>query len=266
MKLSALERWFDGRVAGPWEGKRARGPATARVIRRTATLTADERVAIYTRMYFARLFEVLQADYPALEKIVGEDAFEKIARAYVAKFPSRSYSLNPLGRRLPEFLARAPRVPKRVIAVDIARVERAMSEVFDAEEAAPLSPDAVAAVPASAWASARLVPIPAFGLLALRTRANAAVSAARQETPLPDLRTHATWVAVFRRDDTVYRLDLTEPQFALLSALCRGKTVRVALAAAVKAAGRRDAAALPGQLFGWFRTWTEEGLFRAIEI
>ena len=264
MKLAALERWFDGRVAGPWEGKPTRGPTAAAVVLPNATLSADERVRIYTRMYFARLLEVLQADFPALEKILGEEAFERAARAYVAKHPSRSYSLNPLGRRLPEFLERAPRVPRRALAVDVARVERAMSEVFDEEEAAPLSPEAVAAVPAHAWADARLVPIPAFRLLALRTRANAAVSAARQEKRLPDLRAHATWAVVYRREYRVYRLDLTAPQFALLGALARGKTVRAALAAAAKASGPREAAALPTQLFGWFRTWTEEGLFMAL--
>ena len=71
---------------------------------------------------------------------------------------------------------------------------------------------------------------------------------------------------VYRREYKVYRLDLTAPQFALLGALSRWKTVRVALAAAARAAGRRNAAALPAQLFGWFRTWTEEGLFRAITL
>lgn len=266
MKLARLERWFDGRVAGPWEGRRERGPDAAAVVLPNARLTSEERVRIYTRMYFARLLEVLQADFPALEKILGADAFERVARAYIARHPSRSFSLNGLGRRLPEFLAREARVTRRALAVDVARVERAMSEAFDAEEAAPLSPAAVAAVPAPAWAGARLVPVPSFRLLALRTRANAAVSAARQETRLPDLRACPTWAVVYRREYKVYRLDLTAPQFALLDALSRGKTVRAALSAAAKAAGRRAAVALPAQLFGWFRTWTEEGLFRAITL
>lgn len=264
LRLAKLERWFDGRVAGPWEGRRAAGPKAEAIILPNSHLSPEDRVRIYTRAYFARLFEVLQADYPALEKVVGEDAFERLAQAYVAKHPSRSYSLNPLGTKLPEFLARAARVPRRVLAVDVARVERAMAEAFDEEEAAPLSPDAVAAVPANAWAGARLVPVPSFRLLALRTRANAAVSAARQDLPMPDLRARATWAIVYRRDYRVFRLDLTEPQFALLSALARGRTVRAALAAALKAAGRREAATLPGKVFGWFRTWTEEGLFAEI--
>lgn len=266
LRLSKLERWFDARVAGPWEGRRVSGLKAAEVVLPNSHLSAEDRVRIYTRAYFARLLEVLQADHPALERILGADAFERLAQGYVAKHPSRSYSLNPLGTKLPGFLERAPRVPRRALAVDVARVERAMAEAFDEEEAAPLSPDAVAAVPASAWARARLVPVPSLRLLALRTRANAAVTAARQDLPMPDLRACPSWAVVYRRDYRVFRLDLTEPQFALLTALARGRTVRAALAAAVKAAGRRDAAKLPGELFGWFHTWTEEGLFRAIEI
>lgn len=264
MTLGALERWFDSRVAGPWEGRRPRGPAPREVVLPNARMTADERLAIYTRMYYARLHEALEQDYPALRAILGEDVFDRVMRAYVAAHPSRSYTLNDLGRRLPRFLERARGVPSRRFVADVARVERTMSEVFDAEEAAPLTPGAIAAVPPDAWAGARVVFVPAFRLLALSTRANAAVTAARQGLPLPERGARRAWVAVYRRDYRVLRMDLTRPQFALLSSLARGRTVRAALAAAARAAGGGGAEALPAQVFGWFRDWTAEGLFRSV--
>lgn len=73
-------------------------------------------------------------------------------------------------------------------------------------------------------------------------------------------------MAVYRHDLRVLRLDLTAPQFALLASLARGRTVRGALAAAVAASERAQAAALPGDVFGWFRDWTSDGLFRSVVI
>ena len=266
MTLDALERWFDGQVAGPWEGRRAPRPAPEAVVLPNARMTSRERIDIYTRMYFARLHEALGQDYPALRGVLGDDAFERLARGYVAAHPSRSHSLNFLGRAFPAFLTRAPRVPDRAAAVDIARIECAMSEVFDEEEARPLTPGEVALVPPGEWGRARLDTIPAFRLLALRTRANAAVTAARQALPLPRLGAHRSWVAVYRQEYRVVRLDLSRPQFALLDALHRGKTVRTALAAALRDAPRAEAARIPGEVFGWFRDWTAEGIFRAVRL
>ena len=266
MPLATLERWFDGHVTGRFEGRRVPSPDAEEVILPNTQLSSAERVDIYTRAYFARLLEVLQADYPALEKILGSHAFEHVAADYLRKHPSKSWSLNGLGRKLPAFLDKAPRIPKRAIAADVARVECAMSEAFDAEEAAPLSPEAVAAVPPEKWGGARLVPVPSFRLLALRTRANATVTAARNDQKLPPQGAHATWCVVYRKDYRVFRLDLAKTQHALLDALSRGKTFSAALQAAMKAATKRERAELPSQVFGWFRTWTEEGLFQSVRV
>jgi hypothetical protein len=57
-------------------------------------------------MYFARLHDCLVSDFPALRLLLGPAGFERLARAYVAARPPRSWTLNVLGWRLPAFLAR----------------------------------------------------------------------------------------------------------------------------------------------------------------
>ena len=91
-------------------------------------------MGIYADAYLARLIEALEEDFPAVSRLLGHRAFHATCRAYLERFPSRSRSLNPLGRRLPEFLSDRPG------ARDLARVEVAMAEVFDAEGVAPLRP------------------------------------------------------------------------------------------------------------------------------
>ena len=68
-------------------------------------MTAAERLAIYRDGYRARLVECLADDYPAVRHLLGAEAFEAIAHAYVDKHPSRSPNLNAFGRLMPAFLA-----------------------------------------------------------------------------------------------------------------------------------------------------------------
>ena len=59
--------------------------------------------------------------------------FEAACRAFLVAHPSGSYQLNRLSAPFPEWLATAPEAegPHRDFAADVARVERAMEDVFD---------------------------------------------------------------------------------------------------------------------------------------
>src|SRR5262245_61794363 len=184
-ELDRLERWFAAQVAEPARGAAARRAARARVLP-SATLRPEERLAIYARMYLIRLHECLAEDYAAVAAVLGEAGFARLARAYVQRPPSHHYSLAALGRRLPDFL-RTSAVPRRALLADLARLERTMTEVFHAPQAAALDGAALASVPAAQWPRAKLRPIPAFAVLALDHDANAIVTAVRQHRPLPPL-------------------------------------------------------------------------------
>jgi hypothetical protein len=263
--LARLERWFQGELARPHEGT----PASARAPAGTAILPSkhlapEERLAIYSRMYFARLHECLAEDYPAVVKLCGHDAFGKLARAYLRAHPSRSYSLNFLGRKLPEFLDGPVRIPRRALLADVARVERAISESFDAPASPVMTPADMALVPPAAWEKGRIRLTDSLRLLALDHGANAIVSACRQGKGLPPLARAKTWVAVYRKEWTVWRADLTEPMHAALATLARGRPLAAALAAAAK---RFDGPAetLQAEVHRWFGEWAREGIFASIE-
>jgi hypothetical protein len=219
-------------------------------------------VEIYQRMYLLRMEEALGVDYPALQHFLGPRGFRDLVRGYVASFPSRSYTLNRLGDHLPAFLLTASGLRHRGFCHDLARLELAMTEVFDEAETASLSAAAVAAVPAEAWAAARLRPIAAFRLLALRYPASAyvrSIRGRRHRHPRP--RRQDGWLAVYRRNYSVHRLELSRPAHRLLSDLAAG----VPLGEAVTSAARRRSGAGRTQLYRWFREWMAKGLFQGIE-
>lgn len=272
LDLVGTQRWLQDRIVGPHEGRSfeapADGPDYADVVKPSAALTSEERVGLYTGMYLARLVECLEADFPAVFAILGEDAFWDLARGYLARYPSRSWTLNVLGRSLARYLDEASDdevAVDREVLRDVAALEIAMSEVFDEDEREPLPADAFLTVPEDAWPEVRLETIPALRLLPVCCDANAIVSAARQERALPPLERRPGFAAVYRGAYRVWRMTLSAPAFAFLGALASGHPLGEAIASASEV-HEGPPEELEGAVFRWLRDWVQEGLFCGITV
>jgi hypothetical protein len=267
--LDTLQRWMQAVVMHPEGAEAGRRSRAARrllpgaaddlatVVLPSRQLTSGERLGIYAHMYYARLLEVLEGEYPTLRQFLGTEAFEAACRGFVAKYPSRSRLLNGLSAAFPDYLTKTlPRTNRSGLAVDIARIERAMEDVFDAPASTPLTAAEFAAV----GEQTRLRVNPALVLLELRYPANAYMNALRRGDRLRVPRPRATQVIVFRRGFQVLRREQEPEQFRLLRALVAGKP----LAAAVRASiGRRAGSAdrVAQRLRRWFAEWAGAHLF-----
>src|SRR3954453_10981564 len=94
-----------------------------KVLAPNTKLSAFERLEVYNRQYWFRLFQCLDADYPALIKLVGDKHFRKLAEAYLAEHNSTSYTLRDLGSKLAPFLKSHPEQAGKYpeAAVNVAR-------------------------------------------------------------------------------------------------------------------------------------------------
>jgi hypothetical protein len=228
------------------------------------SLTPPERLAIYHDMYPLRMYDALAGDYPGLEHFLGEDAFRRLVAEYTAVHPSRSYTLNRLGDHLPEFVKTA-KVKKPDFCHDLARLELAITHVFDAAETPRLTEAQIAAVPEERWEQAVLRPVAAFRLLAFRYPVNAYLQTVKDENhEHPKARRKDEWVAVYRRDYGVFRLALSRAAHDLIAELAAGIPLGEAVARAVRQGGKRA----PGEteLFRWFREWVSGGVFQTVEL
>jgi len=249
--LAAIQRRF---LAGVVDSRAA--ARAAALVAPSRTLTPRERLEIYRRSCFARLLDLLAAEFPTLRRLLGDAAFRRLVGRFLRAHPPRHYSLDRVGRPLPRFLARRP------LLRDVARIEDAMAEVFDVVETPVLGRRDFAAIPPERWERTRLLPVGAMRLLELRFNANDLVSAARSgrgRLPAPVRR--ASRVVVWRRDDRVRREELSPEQFAILDALRRGRTLGGALRAALRRSG--DPARVVRGVRRWFRAWVAAGLFSA---
>lgn len=226
------------------------------------TLNSFQRIGIYRDMYLARLREALASDYPALLHYMGDDAFTQLVVNYVQKFPSQSYTLNRLGDRLPIFIRSLRGLRRREFLYDLARLELAISEVFDAAESPALKPKPLLNVSLEAWEETRLKPIEGFRLLEFQYPVNAYLQSFRDGSPHPSLRRKSNWVVIFRKNYKVKRLDLTRQAYDLLKSLASGKPMGKALSLSLS---RHPTKVSEVQLYSWFREWVANGLFQDIE-
>jgi len=258
-------RWIDGRRTAD---------IAAEFVKPNDRLTSAERLEIYSRSYWYRLLNCMHDDCPALRALLGEDRFARLARAYLARHPSRSFTLRNLCARLEAFVASRPRLaaPHAALAREVARFEWAQTVAFDGEARSPIGAAEIARTPP---ARLRLGLQPYLTLLelrhpvddfvravgrrnALRTEASNAVDSGGREGArtrrVPRPRRRRTHVAVHRLQDRLYYKRLDAAAFRILSALREGRT----LTQAVAAGGRRTK---PRQIHAWFATWMALGWF-----
>ncbi len=135
------------------------------------TLLSTHGVAqfgVYRTAYRARLRAALRDNFETLAQVMGDDAFDALAHAYIAHHPSQHYSLRWFGHRLCDFMAAHAALVDHPAMLDLARMEWALRQAFDAAAAVPLHAEALAAVPAVDWAALQLRLQPSVQLLAMQ--------------------------------------------------------------------------------------------------
>ena len=237
--MRELQEWMLGAIAS------AEAPSREEVL---ARLTEEERIHLYRGMYDARMVETLTNDYPAIAAFLGEHDFAHLVADYIAVYPSQSYTLNRLGDRFPEFVGTSAHGDDRAFLRDLARLELAMTQVFDEAETPLLDPGAIASI----TPESRMPLIAALRLLEFDYPVNDLFQAFRDEETLSVPEPQRTWLAVHRRDYSVIRMPLEEKAFGFLTMLKNGATL-----------GEACDAIIPEQeeLFAWFRDWSAAGLF-----
>jgi len=255
-------RWVDGR---------AMAQVAERFVKPNDRLTAIERLEIYNRMYWFRLIDCFYDDNPGLRAALGDRKFNRLAVAYLAKCPSRSFTLRNLCARLEAFVRRAPQwtAPHTALALDIARFEWAQTVAFD-EAARPKL--AAAELAKANPARLRLGLQPYVTLLALNHPVDTFVIAVKQREALRAEASNAStetraavrirrvarpsrervWLAVHRVDNRLFYKRLDAPAYRMLAALRDGRP----LARAVAAGGRGVTAE---QIKEWFELWMRLG-------
>jgi hypothetical protein len=252
--------------------RRLRAEAEA-IIKPNNRLSSLERLEIYSRSYWFRVLDSLVEDFPGVRAIVGVGEFHAMSRDYLADHPSTSFTLRNLGSHFVEwFSTNLDRVrPHAQLAMDMAQLEWAHIEAFDAAERPVITPDM--------WARAgedatfhlqpyiRLVSAEyAVDDLLLEIReledsSNRKIAAWRRKRLLR-IQPDTSYIVVHRVDLSVCYRRVAPEAFRLLNALQHGKPVGEALELAF-AESQISQDRWPGLVQQWFGLWMQLGWFSA---
>jgi hypothetical protein len=83
---------------------------------------AAARLNIYRNNVAITLIAALRLAYPAVDKLVGSDFFDGVARAFIAQHPPRTACLSDYGGEFPDFLAALPAAAALAYLPDVASV------------------------------------------------------------------------------------------------------------------------------------------------
>jgi hypothetical protein len=242
-------------------------------------LTSFERLEIYNRQYWFRLFSSMTEDFPGLRSVLGERRFDAMCRAYIVDCPSRSFTLRNLGAKLEGWLRKHPSWAgkKQTLALDITRLEWADIEAFDGAAKTALRPQDLAG---AAGANLRLELQPYVRLLDFRYPVDDLLLSLRKDEDDRDfasnafeerrkrkhvravakLKAGAIFLVVHRVDCSVYFRRIGAEEFAVLSALRRGNTLGKAIDAAFRKSSMPFDERAPS-VQQWFQNWATLGWF-----
>lgn len=105
-----------------------------------------KRFAVYRNNVVAGLVSAMQAGFPAVERIVGEEFFAAMARCYVVAHPPRSPLMLRYGEDFGDFIASFAPAAGLAYLADVARLETARRKAYHAADAEPIDPARVASI------------------------------------------------------------------------------------------------------------------------
>jgi hypothetical protein len=198
---------------------------------------AVKRYNVYRNNVTVSLIEALAAIFPAVRRITGEEFFGAMARFHIRETP-----------------------PSSPLLFDVARIERAWLDAYHAADAEPLSPSALAVVPAERLDDLVFRPHPATRIIRSRFAAVTIFAANRSRDPFEKINAGQPEDGLITRPSfevDVRRLPAGGAEF--LSALIAGEKLGVAAGAALQASPSFDiGAAIAGMI--------EAGALTSVEI
>lgn len=215
-----------------------------------ASLTAQAAFAVYRNTVMKGCIDALQANYPAVARLVGEEWFRAAASIHVREALPTDPTLLRYGAAFANFLARFEPAAELPYLSGVARLDRYWTEAHAAPTQGPLDPVVVNRLSPEALSRAILHPHPAarwawfadgpIYTIWSRNRADA--------SPDADLDWRPEGALLVRARDVVEWIALDATGCALLDACAAGRTLAEAAQVALDVEGDCDLAQLMSSL------------------
>jgi Putative DNA-binding domain len=139
------------------------------------------RFAVYKNNVTVSLVRSLEANFPAIVKLVGDEYFTALAHVFVEKHPPKTRVLAQYGAAFPAFLQAFAPLFEYPYLCDVAQLEQLWREAFHEADALPIAHEQLALIAPDDIASLRFIAHPATRLLHSKFAAGSIFSANRSD-------------------------------------------------------------------------------------
>jgi hypothetical protein len=225
--------------------------------------TRETLFGVYRYAYASRLIEAMRNDHKLLHIYLGDEMFDEVGQSYVAAYPSQHPNLRWFSSDLPEFLKSAEPYSKYPVLSDLAALEKALNDAFDAQEAPVIGVADMACFAPESWGSLSFTPHPSAQRLNLSTNAAAVWLAlkADEDPPDPQLLDEPGRLLVWRQDVTPVFHQLSAEEAMMWDEAANGIPFGV-LCSMLATYDDPDGAAARGA--GYLHGWVTAGLLTGV--
>lgn len=224
-------------------------------IRSKEDFTSQEQLNVYINAYRWRLQDVVAEDYPVLKHYLSDDAFNQLIESFVGTERPSHFNIGRFALKLSGFVAKY--LPGDNFAQELCELETAIAQLTDPPETEPLEQKHLEGLTPERLMQSQLYPRKALQLIAFSYPLNSYYRAVIEDASPRKPRRKKSYLAVFRHDDVVWRMDLEKGEYDLLKTLFSGVTVGEALETVTPS--------IAAKLSEYFSRWIRNGMLAAHE-
>lgn len=226
-------------------------------------MSPERRLGIYHHAYRARLIETLRDSFGHTLSYLGDAWFDHLAGLFIAQHPSTHANLRWYGQGWPDWLAaelvEGSSVGPHPEVAELAQLDWALRQAFDAADAAVLTVADLAAMTPNDWAGAVLCPQPSVRALTLQHNTLSLWHALDQDEAVPPAEplAQAMGVLVWRKDGQPHFRSVSAMEAVALSALRQGRSFEAICGELLVAFPDEDTTPVAAMLL---RRWVDDGV------
>lgn len=222
-------------------------------------------LGVYRDAYVLRLIDVVGNDHELLRSYLGDDAFNEMARAYIASQPSHHPNARWFSKGVPDFLKANEPYSRHKIVGELASLEKALNDVFDGADAPVIQMSDLVAIPPQDWGRLSFVTHPTVTRLNAYTNVAAIWTALKAENEPPAAATseEPTCIVVWRHEMTPMFREMTAEEAMMWEEAAKGARFDN-LCELI--AFYEDAAGAPARAASYLKGWLEAGMLSGIAI
>lgn len=210
--------------------------AAASAVSDVHPIAPAERLNIHRNATLLGFGAAMSALFPVVTRLVGEDFFDYMARAFLKANPPEDPVLHRLGYAFPEFVQNFEPAASLPYLSDVARLEAAWTYAYHAADAQPINPESLLGFPEDQLGDVLLTPLPSTRFVTSSYPVSAIWEANLPDTGSSDeisLDDGGETILIYRPDTDVIVRPVSSGAFSFLMALSAHQNISAALDSAL---------------------------------